>query len=724
MSVHVPDDVLEHFPHAADLVDDLSDTEFEATGGKKLAQPSAVKGRCVVVTGLPALPAAKLPRLQQVLKVVCEPDKAGGKQALALQPWPCGPIVIPVENGVSLGVAFIEFTTAEVAAVARRELPARYKLMEPRQLTTYSFEDFKLLDQPPVFERLADKRRPLRDADKWLRDKKGRDQFAIRYNLSEEASSEFKNKLGVWWWSDPGHGEANFVYGGAREEEAGSNWTAETVMWSPQGRYLATFNKLRGVVLWAGSKFNKFGNFSHAEVTEAVFSRCERYVCTWSPASGGILWDVRTQTSLLTLPHLSDKCDLSFSPDGNYLLQPDPKLGHVYVYDITSIDLSGAAPEAAAAAAAAPVAVRLLGDAPLYMPGFTEASWAPAGRNVFVVFSPEKDANPANVRFVSVPSLETIKTKAFFNVIETSLSWHPDGTFLCLRNVTPSPQLQRKLRSSKKTVTPEDYVGNTTSSLEVFRMDEKDFPVEMIPLKHSCVDLSWEPKGTRLAAVVASSPDPTVYFYDLSLNGTVESSATTMVGRQCNMVAWSPFGRYCVLFAIDYGILVFVDANGSKILAADTHHTANFVEFDPSGRYVVSVKKQPLGSTTAKLQLDNGFNVWSFQGHRLYSEKRDKLYQFLWRPRPVTDAVDAASLARLSREDYAKEKEREKLRSYIRKQRQLSDFERLEKEAEAIWAQTKPGRQALGLVDDEDAGLFVPVTVDVVLAERVEGVTE
>lgn len=113
--------------------------------------------------------------------------------------------------------------------------------------------------------------------------------------------------------------------------------------------------------------------------------------------------------------------------------------------------------------------------------------------------------------------------------------------------------------------------------------------------------------------------------------------------------------------------------------------------------------------------------IWSFQGQRLYSDKKDRLFQFLWRPRPIVDAVDASALARVSREDYAKEKARERLRAYLRKKQLFADFDALEREAELVWAQTKAGRQALGIVDDEDLGIIKPVAVDVVLSERVEG---
>lgn len=44
----------------------------------------------------------------------------------------------------------------------------------------------------------------------------------------------------------------------------------------------------------------------------------------------------------------------------------------------------------------------------------------------------------------------------------------------------------------------------------------------------------------------------------------------------------------------------------------------------------------------------------------------------------------------------------------------------LEAAADAWWTETKPKRVELGIVDDEDSGALVPITVDVVLSEKVE----
>ena len=121
--------------------------------------------------------------------------------------------------------------------------------------------------------------------------------------------------------------------------------------------------------------------------------------------------------------------------------------------------------------------------------------------------------------------------------------------------------------------------------------------------------------------------------------------------------------------------LYFIDVNEGKILSQGDHHTVNFVEFDPSGRYVVSVKRQPLKTQVAKLQVENGYTVWSFQGHKLFSEKKDHLFQFLWRPRRALLEFNASQFADVSRVEYMKEKSREKLKAYLAKKKLFADFD-------------------------------------------------
>merc|ERR1711865_1314527 len=82
------------------------------------------------------------------------------------------------------------------------------------------------------------------------------------------------------------------------------------------------------------------------------------------------------------------------------------------------------------------------------------------------------------------------------------------------------------------------------------------------------------------------------------------------------------------------GALEFWDVDNQTSLKEQEHHKCTGVEWDPSGRMVATSVKQPLENFNYKYQMDNGFKIWSFQGQLLKDEKKDKLFQFMWRPRP------------------------------------------------------------------------------------------
>merc|ERR1711865_371287 len=82
------------------------------------------------------------------------------------------------------------------------------------------------------------------------------------------------------------------------------------------------------------------------------------------------------------------------------------------------------------------------------------------------------------------------------------------------------------------------------------------------------------------------------------------------------------------------GALEFWDVDNQTSLKEQEHYKCTGVEWDPSGRMVATSVKQPLENFNYKFQMDNGFKIWSFQGQLLKEEKKDKLFQMMWRPRP------------------------------------------------------------------------------------------
>lgn len=87
-----------------------------------------------------------------------------------------------------------------------------------------------------------------------------------------------------------------------------------------------------------------------------------------------------------------------------------------------------------------------------------------------------------------------------------------------------------------------------------------------------------------------------------------------MTNKACNGIHWSPNGHNIVLSGLKSlnGQLEFFNVDEFEVLAAAEHFMATDVEWDPTGRYVAS-------SVTSIHQMENGFNMWSFNGKLLYT---------------------------------------------------------------------------------------------------------
>ena len=79
-------------------------------------------------------------------------------------------------------------------------------------------------------------------------DKRGRDQFVIRYGDETEI-----------YWNDAARSQAEDVY-------KRSTWTESFVQWSPAGNYLATIHR-QGVAVWGGPSWPRLARFSHPGVS-------------------------------------------------------------------------------------------------------------------------------------------------------------------------------------------------------------------------------------------------------------------------------------------------------------------------------------------------------------------------------------------------------------------------------------------------------------------------
>lgn len=300
----------------------------------------------------------------------------------------------------------------------------------------------------------------------------------------------------------------------------------------------------------------------------------------------------------------------------------------------------------------------LVGKKSIKIPGIVDFEWSPAKSgatpqkdDVLAYWTPEIGNQPARVALMTVPNKEVIATKNLFNVSECKLYWQNQGHFLAVK-------VDRHTKTKK----------SVFSNIEIFRVNLKNIPVETIELKDPAIAFAWEPFGERFACITTSDPNygaapvqgqPTatiktdVKFYYLDSSKKANTGFKLLKNldkKTANYLFWSPKGHHIVLatlrsstvfdlefYDIDFEPLSATDKKEKtkvganvQLLATQDHYGVSDVEWDPTGRYVVT------GSSMWRQSADHGFCIWDFKGQLLFKQNIENFKQLLWRPRPAS----------------------------------------------------------------------------------------
>uniref|UniRef100_A0A672K607 Eukaryotic translation initiation factor 3 subunit B n=1 Tax=Sinocyclocheilus grahami TaxID=75366 RepID=A0A672K607_SINGR len=403
----------------------------------------------------------------------------------------------------------------------------------------------------------------------WLEDPDCRDQYSVIYESGEQTaifSNDSKEPILV-------------------EERAVKTY----VRWSLKGTYLATFHQ-RGIALWGGEKFKQIQRFSHQGVSLIDFSPCERYVVTFSPLMDTkedpqaiIIWDILTGQKKRGF-HCESSAHwhiFKWSPDGKCFARMTQDT--LSIYEIPSMSL--------------------LDKKSLKISGIKDFSWSP-GDNIIAFWVPEDKDIPARVTLMQFLSRLEIRVRNLFNVVDCKLHWQRQGDYLCVK-------VDRTPRGS-----------GIVTNFEIFRMRE---------MKESIIGFAWEPNGGRFAVLHGKSPRINASFYHVKSNGKIDL-IKMFDNQQANSIFWSPQGQFMVLAGLRSmnGALVFVDTSDCTIMYIVEHYMASDVEWDPTGRYVVT------SVSWWSHKVDNAYWLWTFQGHLVQKNNKDRFCQLLWRQCPPT----------------------------------------------------------------------------------------
>lgn len=413
----------------------------------------------------------------------------------------------------------------------------------------------------------------------WLTD--GRSQYVVRSAVQSVDFGESKANIDETqiFWNDSLHHTTNgriMENDGHVHREKGKSWTELVCAWSPYGNYLATFHN-QGIVLWGGDKFERIGRFQHQGVRLISFSPKENYLITCNLVEAKvegvdpeciIVWDVHTQKKLRgfagNLTEIKAAWPVfKWSHDDSLLA----RIAHAKGDDVISVyqvpDMS------------------LLDKKSIRIPDVGGFEWCP-GANILAYHVPEKGNTPAKVSLLELPSKNRLREVHLYSVTGIKLFWQDRGDYLAV---------QMTRHKTKKT---------TSTHFEIFRVKTKDIPVENLDIDDQVIAFQWEPKGHRFAVIHSDSGKTNVSVYEL--NKKQIRFVGKLEDRPVNSLFWSPKGDLLIIASLGpqgAGTIecIDVDVNSSMYsLGLREHYMCRDVEWDPTGRFVITSVCQGLGS--------------------------------------------------------------------------------------------------------------------------------
>eukprot|EP01048_Picozoa_sp_COSAG05_P013888 COSAG05_NODE_1522_length_4642_cov_18.667841_2_plen_662_part_00 len=538
--------------------------------------------KCILlVDGLPVLGEEKYDKLLKFLKTNPNLVKTWGA--------PPKKVEMPMDDEKkTLGVAFLEFDTPEQASKAMKNAQG-YKMDKNHVLKTNLMADYERIintDQEyaePKHEEFKEQENLMA----WLLDVEARDQFVLR--VADDTQ--------VYW---------NNAIEGPELNKEQKRWSDSYVRWSPLGTYLATFHH-QGILLWGGPSWKKLRKFGIPGVVDILFSPGERYMVTWSPQRGAVVWEVRSGKQLRDFPDMvnADKFGkFKWSHDEKYIARIAKDKAGKHMISVFSLESEPP--------------MMLLDKKSVKAPGVEDMAWSPTAAEL-VYWQPETESGPARVILMEFPSRTVLAQKNLFNVNTCKIFWQESGDHLCV-------MVERlgKGKALKKFY-----------NFEVFRVKEKDVPTEVLKMDVPITDFAWEPRGHRFIVIHGENARPDVSIYTMK-DEQMKQVGATLESKPANRIFWAPQGQFCVLAGLQSpalnGVLEFWDMNAMEMMGYQEHLMCTNVAWDPTGRYVATFVSC-LRQTTA---MENGYNIYTSQGVELHSEQKEKFFQFVWRPRPPT----------------------------------------------------------------------------------------
>lgn len=564
-----------NFDDPEGFVDDVADEELLGDFLKQKPCESDGVENVIVVDNIPVVGPARFSKLQGVLEKLF---KTAGTIVNIHYPKD------DEEN--TKGYAFIEFKNPEMAEEAVKAFN-NYRLDKSHTLLVNLFSDFQKYSDIPK-EWSPPEPQPYKmqnDLYTFMTEPDAQDQFCVIAESSPGA-------VQVQFWHNTQPEPVELL--------TRDRFTETYVKWSPLGTYIVTFHK-QGVVIWGGSTFTKINKFPHSGTQYVDFSPCEQYLVTYGPNGQKIMiWDIRTGAEKRSFisDGTSNMSMFRWSHDDKYVARMGDNAIHVYE---TST-------------------FYLLDKKSIKVQGIRNFSWSPTD-NIIAYWMSEDLEAPARVTLMEIPKKTEIRNKNLFNVADCKIHWQKSGDYLCVK-------VDRYSKSKKDKKDADVKFLGMFYNFEIFHMREKDIPVDSVEVKETILAFAWEPVGSKFSIIHGEPSSANVSFYEAK-KGQEPTMLKKMEKKVCSHLFWSPRGQFIVLSNLQVGSFEFVDTNDFTIMKSGDHYRASEVEWDPTGRYVVT-------GTSGKVKEDHGYYIWSFQGRILKRVNLKNFILFLWRPRPPT----------------------------------------------------------------------------------------
>lgn len=232
------------------------------------------------------------------------------------------------------------------------------------------------------------------------------------------------------------------------------------------------------------------------------------------------------------------------------------------------------------------------------------------------VYIPEAKGSPGAIALYNLTENANpapICRRSFYRANSARFSWAPTGSAVLITT------------ASDVDATNKSYYGE--QKLFFLSADGTNDTAVALPKEGPIHDVQWSPKGDYFLTVAGFMPAKTTLF-------TSKCVAKFDLGSgPYSMARWNPFGRFFVLagFGNLPGDLAFFDKKAdAKCKSMGTSRAENGVtlEWSPCGRYVLAATIAP------RLRVDNGLQIFKYDGTLVSKERHEILYQSCWKPVP------------------------------------------------------------------------------------------